>query len=66
MSIVETGCKRLGLLIGSIENTRNVGECNITGIAPFLNRKMLSGDMANSRSRALIINHSDGCLIVFV
>ena len=66
MAIVKQRGKRFGTGITRINGTSNMEQKKfITGM-PFLDGKMLDINMARTGSRAAVINHSNGSLIIHI
>jgi hypothetical protein len=66
MTIVEAGSKRLGLLIGGVQNAVKMDQLDIASVAPLLDSKMLRSDVACTRCGTLLVDHGNGCLIILV
>jgi hypothetical protein len=66
MTRVKDPTESLGACIGRIDGGWDVKHANDTPGAPFLDSKVLNVDVMRTSSRAIFIDHGDGCLIVFV
>ena len=66
MAIVKQSSKWFGTGITRINRTSNMKQKKFVTGTPFLDGKMLDINMASTGSRAGVINHSNGSLIIHI